>query len=78
MEIDLGNYTMFSVFYCNYGKSTLFMYLFSGLYILYEKKKISLRPIIFGALFLILLIPTMYFYEEAQIQILIPTQSSTF
>lgn len=51
----------FLFFIATMGKSTLFMYLFSGLYILYEKKKISLRPIIFGALFLILLIPTMYF-----------------
>ncbi|WP_295432293.1 O-antigen polymerase [uncultured Prevotella sp.] len=47
-------------FIATMGKSTLFMYLFSGLYILYEKRKISLKPILFGAIFLILLIPIMY------------------
>lgn len=48
-------------FIATMAKITLFMYIFSSLYLLYEDKRISLRPIVIGMLFLISLIPVMYF-----------------
>lgn len=47
-------------FIATMGKMTLFMYIFTSLYLLYEKGKISLKPIFFGSLFLIALVPLMY------------------
>lgn len=51
---------MLSLFIATMGKMTLFMYIFTSLYLLYEKGKISLKPIFFGSLFLIALVPLMY------------------
>lgn len=50
----------FLFFIATMGKMTLFMYIFTSLYLLYEKGKISLKPIFFGSLFLIALVPLMY------------------
>lgn len=47
-------------FIATMGKMTLFMYIFTSLYLLYEKEKISLKPIIYGSLLLIALVPIMY------------------
>lgn len=47
-------------FIATMGKMTLFMYIFTSLYLLYEKGKISLRPIIYGVLLLVALVPIMY------------------
>lgn len=50
----------FLFFIATMGKMTLFMYIFTSLYLLYEKGKISLKPIFFGSLFFIALVPLMY------------------
>lgn len=50
----------FLFFVATMGKMTLFMYLFTSLYILYEKQKISLKPIFYGSLFLVILVPLMF------------------
>lgn len=59
-RIILAVILCFLFFIATMGKSTLFMYVFSGLYILYEKKKISLKPIAIGTVVLISLVPIMY------------------
>ncbi|MBO5186080.1 MAG: oligosaccharide repeat unit polymerase [Prevotella sp.] len=50
----------FLFFVATMSKTTLLTYIFSGLYILYSNKKISLKPIFFFALFLIAMVPIMY------------------
>ncbi len=47
-------------FIATMGKMTLFMYIFTSLYLLYEKGKISLKPIIYGSLLFVALVPIMY------------------
>lgn len=54
----------FLFFIATMGKMTLFMYLFTSLYILYEKRKISLKPIFYGSLFLVVLVPLMFFLRS--------------
>lgn len=54
----------FLFFIATMGKMTLFMYLFTSLYILYEKRKISLKPIFYGSLFLVILVPLMFFLRS--------------
>lgn len=50
----------FLFFIATMGKMTLFMYIFTSLYLLYEKGRISLKPIFWGSVFLIALVPLMY------------------
>ncbi len=47
-------------FIATMSKTTLLTYIFSGLYILYANKKISLKPIMFFGLFLVAMVPIMY------------------
>ncbi len=51
----------FLFFVATMAKLTLFMYIFSSLYVLYDRRRISLKPIFFFGLFLVALIPVMYF-----------------
>lgn len=48
-------------FVATMGKMTLFMYIFTSLYLLYDSRKISLKPIFYMALFFVILVPVMYF-----------------
>lgn len=50
----------FLFFIVTMSKTTLLTYIFSGLYILYANKKISLKPILFFGLFLVAMVPIMY------------------
>ena len=47
-------------FVATMSKTTLLTYIFSGLYILYANKKVSLKPVFFFVLFLIAMVPIMY------------------
>lgn len=47
-------------FIATMGKMTLFMYIFTSLYLLYESKKISLKPIFYCCLFFVVLVPVMF------------------
>lgn len=58
----------FLFFIATIAKITLFMYIFSSLYLLYENKKISLKPILIGSIFLISLIPIMYILRSGSEQ----------
>lgn len=55
-------------FIATIAKITLFMYIFSSLYLLYENKKISLKPILIGSIFLIALVPIMYLLRSGNDQ----------
>ena len=52
-------------FMATMAKLTLFTYLFSVFYILYSRGKISLKPIIWGALLLLSSVPIMYMLRGA-------------
>ena len=54
------SFICFLFFIATMAKQTLFMYLFTSLYLLYDNKKITLRPIAITAVLLILSIPLMY------------------
>lgn len=47
-------------FVATMSKTTLLTYIFSGLYILYVNKKVSLKPVLFFAIFLVAMVPVMY------------------
>lgn len=50
----------FLFFIATMGKITLFMYIFTSLYLLYENKKISLKPILYSCLLFVVLVPVMF------------------
>lgn len=58
----------FLFFIATIAKITLFMYIFSSLYLLYENKRISLKPILIGSIFLIALVPIMYLLRSGNDQ----------
>lgn len=68
MEITTRHLILYLVFIATIAKITLFMYIFSSLYLLYENKKISLKPILFGSIFLIALVPIMYLLRSGSDQ----------
>lgn len=53
-------------FLATMSKHTLFTFIFSGLYILYHKKRISLKPFAFFIAFLLALVPIMYFVRGGE------------
>lgn len=50
----------FLFFIATMGKMTLFMYIFTSLYLLYDNRKISLKPIFYCCLFFVILVPVMF------------------
>lgn len=53
-------------FLATMAKHTLFTFIFSGLYILYNRKRISLKPFAFFIIFLLALVPIMYFVRGGE------------